>query len=89
MKEADNMRECKVYIEINGSQTPVGKIKGNDHSDAVFAYNDEYLSAGDSEPISISLPLQKGSFTPDQTRNFFESLLIPYIFEIFQKNFFR
>ncbi len=69
------MRECKVYIEINGSQTPVGKIKGNDHSDAVFAYNDEYLSAGDSEPISISLPLQKGSFTPDQTRNFFESLL--------------
>ena len=69
------MRELKVYIEVNGSQTPVGEIKGNDYRDAVFFYDDEYLSAGESAPISISLPFQKGSFSPEQTRNYFEGLL--------------
>ena len=69
------MRELKVYIEINGSQTPVGAIKGNDYRDAVFSYGDEYLSTGESAPISISLPLQKEPFSPIQTRNYFESLL--------------
>ena len=69
------MRELKVYIEVNGTQTPVGAIKGNDYRDAVFSYDDEYLSAGESAPISISLPFQKEPFSPEQTRNYFESLL--------------
>lgn len=69
------MRELKVYMEINGSQTLVGMIRGNDSMDAVFSYNDEYLSAGDPAQISISLPLQKEPFNSDQTRNYFESLL--------------
>lgn len=69
------MRELKVYIEINGSQTPVGAIKGNDYRDAVFSYDGDYLSAGGSVPISISLPFQKKPFGPEQTRNYFESLL--------------
>lgn len=69
------MRELKVYIEINGSQTLVGTIKGNGSMDAVFAYNDEYLSANNPAPISISLPLQNNPFSPEQTRNYFESLL--------------
>lgn len=69
------MRKLKVYIEINGSQTLVGTIRGNGSSDAVFSYNDEYLSARNPAPISLSLPLQKEPFSPDQTRNYFESLL--------------
>ena len=69
------MRELKVYIEINGTQTFVGTISGNGFSDSVFSYNDKYLSAVNSAPISISLPLQNDPFSPDQTRNYFESLL--------------
>ena len=69
------MRELNVYLEINGSQTLVGTIRGNDSGDAVFLYHDEYLSAGNAAAISISLPLQKEPFNSDQTRNYFESLL--------------
>ena len=69
------MRKLEVYIEIDGSQTLVGSIRGNDSSDAVFSYNDKYLSARNPVSISVSLPLQKDSFRSDQTRNFFESLL--------------
>ena len=53
------MRELNVYLEINGSQTLVGTIRGNDSADAVFSYHDDYLSAGNAAKISISLPLQK------------------------------
>ena len=69
------MRELKVYIEIKGSQTLVGTIRGNGSADAVFSYTDEYLSTRNPAPISISLPLQKDPFSSDQTRNYFESLL--------------
>ncbi len=69
------MRELKVYIEINGRRTFVGTIKGNGALDAFFLYDDEYLSASNPAPISISLPLQKDPFSPKQTRNYFESLL--------------
>lgn len=69
------MRELKVYIEINGTQTLVGTISGNGFSDSVFSYNDKYLSAGNPAPISVSLPLQNDPFSPNQTRNYFESLL--------------
>lgn len=69
------MRELKVYIEIVGNWTYVGMIKGKDSEDAVFTYVDEYISSDNPSPISISLPIQKESFTPEQTRNYFESLL--------------
>ena len=69
------MRELRVYIEIDGNQTLVGTIRGNGFQDAVFSYIDEYLLSGNPSPISISLPLQEDSFTPIQTRNYFESLL--------------
>ena len=69
------MRELNVYIEINGNQTLIGMIRGNGASDAVFSYNDEYLSARNPVPVSLSLPLQNAPFSPAQTRNYFESLL--------------
>ena len=69
------MRELKVFIEIDGIRTPAGMIRGNSSTDAFFQYDTEYLSARDPVPISISLPLQAEPFRPDQTRNYFESLL--------------
>ena len=69
------MRKLKVSIEINGRQTHVGTIRGNDSLDSVFQYDAEYLSGKDPAPISISLPLQSDPFRPHQTRNYFESLL--------------
>jgi len=69
------MREVNVSIEINGKQTPVGKIKGNDYRDARFSYSDEYLGIPEIKPISISLPLQREEFSADATKFFFEGLL--------------
>lgn len=64
----------EVYIEINGAQTKVGTIEGNNYSDACFSYSESYMKS-EVYPISISLPFQSEPFTADETRNFFEGLL--------------
>lgn len=65
----------QVSIERNGRQTVVGFLTGNDPSDTVFAYSEAYLASKQTAPISVSLPLQALSFSPAQTKNFFDSLL--------------
>ncbi len=67
------MRELKVYIEIRGHELYAGMIRGNDPTDAVFAYDEEYVSQG--EPLSVSLPFTPGHFSPAETSCFFEGLL--------------
>lgn len=69
------MKTFKVSIERKGVQTEVGNITGNDMTDTCFQYADAYLNNPESVAISISLPLQKVSFPPVQTRNYFEGLL--------------
>lgn len=69
------MRELSVYIELNGIQTLVGKISGEQYNDARFRYVREYIEAREAAPISVSLPFQDDYFSTEQTRNFFESLL--------------
>lgn len=69
------MRKLHVYIEIQGKQTYVGVITGEDFLDATFSYAKEYLSNPISRPISIHLPLKDGDFSVETTRNFFEGLL--------------
>ena len=69
------MRKLNVEIEINGKSVYVGDIVGNDNTDAVFTYADEYIDSSDSRAISISMPLEKRSFSVKQTKNFFEGLL--------------
>ena len=69
------MRELGVYIELNGIQTLVGKISGEQYNDARFRYVREYIEAREAAPISVSLPFQDDYFSTEQTRNFFESLL--------------
>ena len=69
------MREYIVSIERNGDQIRVGSIFGTDVGDASFAYDDKYLNSDDPVSISVSLPLQKEPFTPEQTKTFFDGLL--------------
>lgn len=69
------MKELHVSIEIEGKQCLVGVIEGKNCEDARFKYADEYLSISGIRPISISLPLQKGYFSPRETKCFFEGLL--------------
>ena len=68
-------RELSVFIEIDGTQTYVGSIRGNHPDSAVFSYAAEYREQEGSRPISLSLPFSEESFTPEQTRIFFEGLL--------------
>lgn len=67
--------DLKVSIEILGKQHLAGFIRGTRTEDAVFSYADEYLEIPDIKPISLSLPLQRDSFSPEKTRTFFEGLL--------------
>lgn len=68
------MKELKVYIEIEGEQTYVGRIVGESSEDAAFIYSQEYIDKF-STPISIALPTQEESFSAEQTKSFFESIL--------------
>ncbi len=69
------MRHYNVYLEVDGSQVRVGEIEGNFSEDARFSYSKEYISRNDSRAISVSLPIQEETFSPEKTRVFFDGLL--------------
>ena len=69
------MRQLYVSVEINGRQREVGSIIGDSSFNAEFRYSEDYLSAPDAMPISLSMPLKAEAYDPAQTRNFFEGLL--------------
>lgn len=69
------MRKLFVYIERNGTSILVGQIQGNSADTACFSYAEKYLENPANNPISINLPLQDGSFSPEQTRCYFDGLL--------------
>ncbi len=69
------MRRLLVSIEVNGKQTNVGEIVGEDAYSASFKYSDTWRNSIHAAPISISLPLREQAFSPRETRNFFEGLL--------------
>ena len=56
-----------VWIEIDGLQTYVGRIIGENEEDARFSYAEEYLSGNMARPISIHLPLSENAFSVDDT----------------------
>lgn len=64
------MRNLEVYIECNGNMINVGSITGHNSDDAVFSYSEEYIEDKSSRSISISLPLDERSFSPERTRCF-------------------
>lgn len=65
----------RVQIEKNGVLIDAGKISGSNSDDAIFSYNDKYASDSENAAISLSLPKEQKTFSPLQTRNFFEGLL--------------
>ena len=69
------MRKYNVYIEVYGRQVRVGEIKGNSSEDACFSYSNDYISMNGSKAISVSLPFTDETFSPDQTKTFFDGLL--------------
>lgn len=69
------MRNLIVEIEINGSNVHVGDIAREEHGGACFSYADDYLESPMGRAISISLPIEKRTFSAEETRNFFEGLL--------------
>lgn len=66
--------EYQVSVERNGRMVPVGSIV-TEGMEGRFAYGDAYLESDSAVPVSISLPLQRELFSPEQTRSFFEGLL--------------
>ena len=69
------MFNLTVMMEICGISTCVGHITCTDSSNSFFSYDDIYLSTPDCRPISISLPIEKKRFSPEETKCFFEGLL--------------
>ena len=69
------MNKLKVSVEISGNQVYVGDITGSSSRDSIFTYAEEYVQSTSARPISISLPLQKESFSEEKTMNFFDGLL--------------
>ena len=65
----------QISIERDGRMVPVGSISGESYRTATFSYIGEYLDDRNAVPVSISLPLQRESFSAEQTRRFFEGLL--------------
>ena len=68
------MRKLDVFIEINGIQIHAGTIKGDNPDNEIFAYAPDYVEKK-YPSLSISLPVEKNDFSPEDTRNFFEGLL--------------
>lgn len=69
------MKRLSVWIEIEGVQTYVGDICGEGVEDSCFSYAKEYYMDSKHKPISIHLPFSDETFSPKDTRNFFEGLL--------------
>lgn len=69
------MRKTDVILEVQGKQVTVGYIEGESFEDAEFCYDEKYLSQNDPKAISVSLPVQKESFSAERTRAFFDGLL--------------
>lgn len=64
-----------VYIEIKGNPALAGHINGDHTENARFTYDESYMSAQDSRPISIALPFSTLPYSPGRTRCFFDGLL--------------
>lgn len=69
------MRQLEVYIEEYGDFVLAGQIQGETWEDATFQYEESYLENQSHRPISISLPFQEDTFSPFETRCYFEGLL--------------
>jgi serine/threonine-protein kinase HipA len=65
----------RVQIEVSGQFVQAGRIAGSGFADAVFSYDESYISSPTAKSISLSLPLSRKNFDSATTKAFFDGLL--------------
>ncbi|WP_165247801.1 type II toxin-antitoxin system HipA family toxin [Adlercreutzia sp. ZJ141] len=67
--------KLEVYAEKNGVSIHAGAIETQPGVGESFSYDEEWLSAPDARPLSVTLPLQNEAFVAKKMRPYFEGLL--------------
>lgn len=62
-------------LGVYWGQRLAGRLWLDDKFNLIFQYDSGWLAASDANPLSISLPLQKEPFAPNQASPFFANLL--------------
>lgn len=69
------MEPLALDVRLDGYDDPVGVLVRDDRGAVAFAYKEEYVSAPDATPLSLSLPLSPEPYEDVVTRPFFDNLL--------------
>ncbi len=69
------MEPLALDVRLDGYDDPVGVLVRDDQGAVAFAYKEEYVSAADATPLSLSLPLSAEPYEDVVTRPFFDNLL--------------
>lgn len=76
------MKKAKVFMHDTWAGTLVEDTDGYH-----FQYESDYLNLDDSEPVSLTLPLQRDEFTSNILFPFFDGLIPEgWLLDIVQKN---
>lgn len=62
-------------LDVYLNQTLTGQLSIDSYGDMLFDYDENYLSAAGSLPLSHSLPLQKKTYAERECRPFFNGIL--------------
>ena len=62
-------------VRLDGHDEPVGVLIRDDRGALAFAYREDYVSASDATPLSLSLPLGPEPYDDAIARPFFDNLL--------------
>ncbi|MEP9386481.1 HipA domain-containing protein [Mesorhizobium sp. KR9-304] len=69
------MEPLALDVRLDGYNDPVGVLIRDDRGAVAFAYKEEYVSASDATPLSLSLPLSPEPYEDVIARPFFDNLL--------------
>lgn len=64
-------RELRVYLD----GVPIGILTQNNQGALGFGYHDDYLERSQPTPLSLSMPLRAGTYSPRVVRAFLDGLL--------------
>lgn len=66
--------DLTVYREFEGTYQIVGRLS-NEAGKTIFSYADSYMNLSTAQPISVTLPLSDGPFSPEATAAFFDGIV--------------
>ena len=69
------MEPLALDVRLDGYDEPVGVLVRDDRGAVAFAYKEDYVSASDATPLSLSLPLSPEPYDDVIARPFFDNLL--------------